>query len=55
MEPYNIVRINLILDKALDELNLITTNEIKTFSDIRTEILVIKENINCERLKRFFR
>ena len=43
LELYNTVRINLLLDKALDELNLMITNNITIFNDIRTEIQIIKE------------
>ena len=53
LEPYNTVRIKLIIDKAIDELNLMLTNEITIFNDIRTEILIIKEKLNPERLKDF--
>ena len=53
LERYNTVRIKLIKDKAIDELNLMLTNEITIFNDIRTEILIIKEKINPERLKDF--
>ena len=53
LEPYNTNRINLILSKGLDELNLIKANEIITLNDIRTEILILKERINPKRLKYF--
>ena len=53
LEPYNTIRINLILNKGLDELNLIIANETATLKDIRTEILIIRERINSEKLKDF--
>ena len=51
LEPYNTVRINLILGKALDELNLVTTNETTIFNNIRKEILNYREKLNPKRLK----
>ena len=53
LESYNTIRINLILNKGLDELNLIIANETATLKDIRTEILIIRERINSEKLKDF--
>ena len=43
LEPYNTVKINLLLDKTLDELNLMITKWIKVFNDVKEEILTIKE------------
>ena len=51
VEPYNTVRINLILGKALDELNLVITNETTIFNNIRKEILNYREKLNPKRLK----
>ena len=53
LEPYNTIRINLILNKGQseNELNLIVANEITTLNDKRTEIL-IKKRIDHERLKK---
>ena len=52
---YNTIRINLILNKCSDELNLIIANKITTLNNIRMKTLIIKERINHERLKYFFR
>ena len=51
----NTIRINLILNKCSDELNLIIANKITTLNNIRMKTLIIKERINHERLKYFFR
>ena len=51
LEPYNTVRVNLILGKALDELNLVITNETAIFNNIRKEILNYREKLNPKRLK----
>ena len=55
LQLYNTIRINLILNKCSDELNLIIANKITTLNNIRMKTLIIKERINHERLKYFFR
>ena len=55
LELYNTIRINLILNKCSDDLNLIIANKITTLNNIRMKTLIIKERINHERLKCFFR
>ena len=51
LESYNINRINLLLNNAIGELNLIIEHEMSIFNDIRTEILIYKEKANPKRLK----
>ena len=51
LESYNINRINLLLNNAIGELNLMIEHEMSIFNDIRTEILIYKEKANPKRLK----
>ena len=51
LESYNINRINLLLNNAIGELNLMIEHEMSIFNDIGTEILIYKEKANPKRLK----
>ena len=40
LEPANIIRIKLVIDKAIDEINLMKNDAMKNFDDIETKIMI---------------
>ena len=51
LAPYNTIRMKLILDKAIDEINSIMADEIKNLDDIEMKIMVQEGKIRLERIK----
>ena len=49
LEPYNTIRMKLMLDKAIDELNLIVADEMKNLDDIETKIIMQEGKIIIKR------
>ena len=50
LAPYNTIRMKLILDKATDEINSITANEMKNLDDIEMKIMMQEGKIRFERI-----
>ena len=40
LEPYNDIRMKLILDNAIGDLNLVIKDEIKNLSDLETKVIM---------------
>ena len=40
LEPYNDIRMKLILDNAIVDLNLVIKDEIKNLSDLETKVIM---------------
>ena len=51
LAPYNTIRIKLILDKVIDEIDLIIADEIKNLDDIEMKIMMQEGKIRHERMK----
>ena len=51
LKPYNTIRINLILDNAICELNLMIADEMKNLDDIDMKIMMHEGKIRLERIK----
>ena len=51
LAPYNTNRIKLILDKAIDEIDLIIADEIKNLDGIEMKIMMQEGEIRHERMK----
>ena len=49
--PYNTIRMKLILNKAIDEINLIIADEMKNLDDIEMKIMMQKGKIRLEIMK----
>ena len=50
LAPYNTIRMKLILDKAIDETNLIITDEMKNLDYIEMKIMMQEGKIRIKRL-----
>ena len=48
---YITIRMNLILDKAIDEINLVIADEMKNLDDIEMKIMIQEGKIRLERIK----
>ena len=48
---YNTIRMNLILDKAIDEINSVIADEMKNLEDIEMKIMIQEGKIRLERIK----
>ena len=51
LKHYNTIRMNLILDNAICELNLMIADEIKNLDDIDMKIMMHEGTIRLERIK----
>ena len=51
LAPYNTIRMKLILDKAINEINSIMADEIKNLDDIEMKIMMQEGKIRLERIK----
>ena len=51
LKPYNTIRMNLILDNAIGELNLMIADEMKNLDDIDMKIMMHEGKIRLERIK----
>ena len=51
LEPYNDIRMKLILDNAIGDLNLVIKDEIKNLSDLETKVIMKEWKIIFERIK----
>ena len=49
LEPYNTIRMKLILDKAIDKLNLIIADEMKDLDDIETKVMMQEGKVTIKR------
>ena len=54
LEPFNIIRMKLIEEKVIDEINLMIEDEMKNLHDIETKIMMKEEN-NEENMEKFRR
>ena len=54
LEPFNIIRMKLIKEKVIDEINLMIEDEMKNLHDIETKIMMKEEN-NEENMEKFRR
>ena len=51
LEPYNIIRMRLILDNAIGELNLMIAGEMENLDDIEMKVIMQEGRIRFERIK----
>ena len=51
LEPFNIIRIKLIIERATDEINLIMKQEMKNFDDIETKTMMEVREITIRKTK----
>ena len=51
LAPYNTIRMKLMLDKAMHEINLIIEEEKKYLDDIEMKIMMQEGKIRFERIK----
>ena len=52
LKPYNTVRMKLILDNAIGELNLVIADRMKNLDDIEMNIMMQEGQIKLERIKK---
>ena len=51
LEPYNIIRMRLILDNAIGGLNLMIADEMKNLDNIKIKVIMQEGRIRLERIK----
>lgn len=51
-EPFNIIRMKLIKEKVIDEINLMIEDEMKNLHDIETKIMMKEEKLTMKRLSK---
>ena len=51
LEPYNIIRMRLILDNAIGGLNLMIADEMKNLDNIKMKVIMQEGRIRLERIK----